>query len=315
MWESMRQLDKAFCAAALLSFLKGANDTETAFYAEGRNRLGNDFRGALAPADLVALHHPSARHPLVDVLRAVGDQFAKLYPPQFEQAGIDKKADRLKNDHAVYKAIQAVTSLFGVEAFDAYQARRGLVYLETTEPLSVCVGPDVVRRFNIREQRFQYGRAALGLYDKAALLRRLSPGELADVLGNSVRIHCPDWEGLGRRNDEQSKQLRKAYSRKALKLLEEPAHAVAQAPRPQLETVVQGLMFSMDRAGLLVAADPNAALGFIVREEAQPAQPRPESADAIASIVQARPDLRELIAFAVSDDFFRLRQRLGISLG
>lgn len=315
MWESMRQLDKAFCAAALLSFLKGANDTETAFYTEGRNRLANDFRGSLAPADLVVLHHPSARHPLVDVLRAVGDQFVKLYPPQLEPAGIDKKADRLKSDHAVYKAIQAVTSLFGVDEFDAYQAKRGLVYLETTEPLSVCVGPDVVRRFNIREQRFLYGRAALGLFDKAAILRRLSPGELADVLGSSVRIHLPDWEGLGRRNDDHSKQLRKAYSRRAIKLLEEPANAVAGAARPQLEAVAQGLLFSMDRAGLLVAADLNAALGLIVREEAQQGQPKPDHAEAVASIVQQRPDLRELIAFAVSDDFFRLRQRLGISLG
>lgn len=315
MWESMRQLDKAFCAASLLAFLKGANDTETAFYAEGRNRLSGEFRGTLAPADLVALHHPTARHPLVDVLRAVGDQFVKLQPPQFELQGIDKKADRLKNDHAVYKAIQAVTGLFGVEAFDAYQAKRGLVYLETTEPLSVCVGPDVVRRFNIREQRFLYGRAALGLVDKTAILRRYSPGELADVLGNSVRIHLPDWDGLGRRNEEHSKQLRKAYSRKALKLLEEPAHAVASAPKVPLDALVQGLMFSADRAGLLVAADVNAALGLIVREEAVQGQPRPESAEAVAAIVQQRPDLKELIAFAVSDDFFRLRQRLGLALG
>ncbi|MEW5739040.1 MAG: tetratricopeptide repeat protein [Myxococcota bacterium] len=315
MWESMRQLDKAFCAAALLAFLKGANDTETAFYAEGRNRLGNDFRGTLAPADLTSLHHPAARHPVVDVLRAVGDQFVKLNPPQFETLGIDRKADRLKNDHAVYKAIQAVAVLFGVEEFDAYQAKRGLVFLETTEPLSVCVGPDVVRRFNIREQRFLYGRAALGLLDKTALLRKLSPGELADVIGNSVRIHLPDWEGLGRRSEEHTKALRKAYSRKAIKLLEEPAHAVAGASRVNLESVVQGLMFSADRAGLVVSADLNAALSLIVREEAQPNQPRPENAEAVAAIVQSRPDLKELIAFAVSDDFFRLRQRLGIALG
>ena len=315
MWESMRQLDKAFCVASLLSFLKGANDTETAFFTEGRNRLANDFRGALAPADLAALHHPSARHPLVDVLRAVGDQFVKLAPPQLEQQGIDRKADRLKNDHAIFKAIQAVTTLFGVEEFEAYQAKRGLLFLETTEPLSVCVGPDVVRRFNIREQRFLYGRAALGLLDKTAVLRKYSPGELADVLGNSVRIHLPEWNGLGRPSEEHSKQLRKAYSRKAIKLLEEPAHAVAGGPKVQLEALVQGLMFSADRAGLVVAADLAAALNLVVREEAVPNQPRPESAEAVAAIVSARPDLKELIAFAVSDDFFRLRQRLGVALG
>ena len=85
--------------------------------------------------------------------------------------------------------------------------------LETTEPLSIIVGPDVVRRFNIREQRFLYGRAAMALFDKSAILRKLAPAELADVLGNSVRIHQPNFDGLGRRNEEQGKQLRRAYSR------------------------------------------------------------------------------------------------------
>jgi hypothetical protein len=247
----------------------------------------------------------------------VGDQFSKLQPPQFELQGIDRKADKLKPDSAIYKAIQAVAVVFGVEQFDVYQARRGLLFLETTEPLSVCVGPDVVRRFNIREQRFLYGRAALGLADKSALLRKLSSGELADVLGNSVRIHRPGFDGLGRRNEEQSRQLRRAYSRRALKLLEEPADAVAggDAGKINVEGLVQALLFSADRAGLVVAADVNAGLGFMLREEATTNQPRPESAEAIAAAVAQRADLRELMDFALSEDFFRLRQRVGLTLG
>lgn len=315
MWESLRQLDKAFCAASLLSFLKAANDTETAFYTEGRNRLPNEFRGSLGPPDITALHHPVARHAVVDVIRAVGDQFVKLNPPQFEALGMDRKADRLKPDHAVYKAIGAVTSLFGIPEFEAYQAKRGLVFLETTEPLAVCVGPDVVRRFNIREQRFLYGRAAMGLSDKTAIVRKLSPGELADVVGNSIRIHQQGYEGFGRRSEEQSKQLRRAYSRKSLKLLEEPADAMMSAPRTQLEAVVQALAFSADRAGLVCCADLNAGLGVMLREEAPANAPRAETPEAVAQAVNQRPDLRELLIFAISDDFFRLRQRLGVALG
>jgi hypothetical protein len=74
-WEALRQVDKAFCAAALLVFLKQANDTEGAFFAEGRNRLSNELKGSLQPTDLVAMHPTVARHAVVDVLRAVGDQF------------------------------------------------------------------------------------------------------------------------------------------------------------------------------------------------------------------------------------------------
>ncbi|HEY0882530.1 MAG TPA: tetratricopeptide repeat protein, partial [Archangium sp.] len=314
MWESLRQLDKAFCAAALLVFLKQANETESAFYAEGRNRLSNELKGSLQPADVTTLHPPVARTAMVDVLRAVGDQFVKLYPPQFELQGIDKKADRLKNDHAVFKALQTVTNLFGIEEFEVYQAKRGLVFLETTEPLAVCLGPDVVRRFNIREQRFLFGRAAMGLFDKAAIVRKLATAELADVLGNSVRIHQQTYDGLGRKNEEQSKQLRRAYSRKSLRLLEEPANTAMGQGKVTLEPFVQALFAAADRAGLVVCADPTAGLNLILREEVLPNQSRVDTAEAIASAVNSRPDLKDLVTFAVTDDFFRLRQRVGVAL-
>jgi tetratricopeptide (TPR) repeat protein len=315
LWETLRQLDKAFCAAALLVFLKQATEAEAAFFTEGRNRLPNDFKAGLGPTELTLLRPPAARQPIAEVLRACGDQFTRLYPPQFELLGIDRKADRLKGDNAVVKALQVVTALFGLEDFEVYQAKKGLVFIETTDPLAVCLGSDVVRRFNLREQRFLYGKAALGLVDKTAIVRRLPLAELADILGNSVRIHQPAWDGLGRRNEEQSKQLRRAYSRKALKLLEEPAAAVAASGRVTLEPVVQALGFSADRAGLLVCGDPTAALGVVLREEGPPTHARPESAEAIAHAVSSRPELSDLFSFALSEDFFRLRQRLGLALG
>lgn len=315
LWESVKQLDRAFCAAGVLTFYKAANDVETAFYNELRGRLSQDLNGQLSEGDLSMLHHPGARNPLTDVLRAVGDQFGKLYPPQWEQHGMDRKADRLKSDHAVYRAVKTVAQVLGATDLEVYQAKRGLVFLETGEPLLVCVGQDVVRRFNLREQRFLIGRAALGLYDKTAVLRRLSTGETADVFGNSVRIHFPQYEGLGRRNDDHSKALRKAYSRKSIKLLEEPAGAVARGESADVNATVEALAFSADRAGLLFGADIALGLGLLVKEELPPGTQRAETTDAIFSQLGQRRDLRELVQFAVSDDFFRLRQRLGLSLG
>jgi tetratricopeptide (TPR) repeat protein len=314
MWESLKQIDKAFCAAGILVFIKAANEVEQAFYTEGRSRLPTEFRNVLGDPELVMVHHPSARFAVLDVLRAVGDQFVKLAPPAFEQYGIDRRGDRLKPDNAVVKALAAVVHLFGGAEFDSYQARRGLLTLDTGEPLSVFVGPDFVRRFNLREQRFLFGRVALALVDKAAIVRKYSTGELSDVLGNSVRIHQPMWVGLGRRNEEQTKTLRKAYSRRALKQLEEPASAVAAMSSINLEPFIQSLSYSMDRAGLLACADVAAGLTLVHKEEADPAT-RTESTEMLTAAVTARTDLRELIGFALSDDFFRLRQRLGVSLG
>ncbi len=314
MWESLRQLDKAFCVAAQLTFLKSATEAESVFFSEGKSRLPSDFRAALGTADIEELHHPWARGPIMDVLRAVGDQFVKLYPPQLELAGVDRKADKLKGDHALAKAFGAVAVLFRAEGYDVYQARRGLALLETTDPLSVCLGTEVVRRFNLREQRFVFARAALGLHDRSAVLGKLSRGELADLLGNSIRIHRPTFEGLGRRNDEQSKQLRRAYSRKALKALEEPADAVASGPKLAIEPLTEAISYSFDRAGLLAAADVSAGLGLALREVGSQ-EASGDTAEALAAVVLNRADLKELMAFGLSDEFFRLRQRIGVSLG
>ena len=316
LWESQKQTDKAFCAAGVLQFFRATNE----------NRGGVLHRRAQPAAPGERRPAPGCRtsscccppcsgsNPLVEVLRAIGDQLSKVHPPNFESAGIDRRADRLKTDHAVHKAIRAVAQVFGVEGFEVYQSRRGLMFLETTEPLAVCVGQDVVRKFNAREQKFLIGRAVLGLLNKTAVLQKLSNGELADLIGNSVRIFHPDFEVLGRRNDEASKLLRKAYSRKALKALEGPALELSTLSDIPLVETLEALSLAADRAGLLVCADVAGGLNMLLREDPNYSALRPETPDPVLAAVRTRHDVRELLTFALSDDFFRLRQKLGLTV-
>jgi hypothetical protein len=251
---------------------------------------------------------------MLEVLRAIGDQLGKMHPPQFEMLGVDRKADRLKPDTAVFKAIRSVAQVFGVEEFEVYQARRGLMTLETTEPLSVCVGQDVVRKFNAREQKFLIGRAVMGLLNKTAVLSKLSQGETADLLGNSIRIFAPQFSALGKKNDEMVKQLRKAYSRKALKTLETPALALGDSTKVDTHTLMEGLSLSADRAGMLMCGDVAIGLGVVLREDPSMANSKVDSADPTFAALKQREDLRDLLSYSLSDEFFRLRQRLGMAL-
>jgi cellulose synthase operon protein C len=296
-------------------FLQAANELETAFYQEARNKVPSDFRGApLAPSEITALATVGARHPALAVLRAIGDQLTKLLPPPLEALGIDKKNDKLKSDHALTKAIATVTRLFAVEEFDAYQGKRGLVSVEPTEPLSVCVGPDVVRRFNLREQRFLFGRAAFALANRSAISRKMATSELLDLIGNSVRIHQPNFVGSKRLTDEQSKLLRRAYSRKALKMLEEPAQQMLSAMPLNVDAFVIDVEHSCDRAGLLMSGDPSAALSVLLREDPRAGGIKTEGTDAIGRAVSERSELKQALSYCLSDDFFRMRQRIGTSI-
>jgi tetratricopeptide (TPR) repeat protein len=312
LWAGIKQSDKAFCAAGVLHFFRSAREAEVAFYAEGRNRLPQEPANRLLPPEVDLVMHPKLRNsPLVEVLRAIGDQLGKLYPPDFEALGIDRRVDRLKPDHAVHKAIRAAAHVFGVEEFEVYQARRGLMFLETTEPLAICVGQDVVRKFNAREQKFLIGRALFGLLNKTPVLHKLPLAEVADLLGNAVRAVYPEYEGLGRRNDEMVKQLRKTLSRKALKALEAAAPAMTSVKHLDLAQVLEWFSCSADRAGLVLCGDVAAGINMLLREDPSSS---PLKSDAVAEAVQTRADLREAIAFTVSDDFFRLRQKLGFAV-
>ncbi|PTL76885.1 tetratricopeptide repeat protein [Vitiosangium sp. GDMCC 1.1324] len=315
LWEGLKQNDKAFCAAAVLQFLRSANEVEMAFYTEMRSRLPMETQERLSVADVDAgLMYPTSRGPLVEVLRAVGDQLSKLHPPQFELLGVDRKTDKLKPDHAVFKALRSVAQVFGVEEFEVYQARRGLIGLETTEPLSVCVGQDVVRRFNIREQKFLFGRAVMGLLNKTAVLTKLSRGETVDLFGNSVRIYAPQFTALGRNNEELVKQYRRAYSRKALKALEPAALELGPQSKVELEPVLEGLSYSADRAGMLMCGDVSVGLTMVLREDPNFATARVDQAEPLIQALRERADLQQVLSYILTDDFMRLRQRLGLSV-
>src|SRR5690606_12073127 len=312
-WLQREELDRAFAAAVLLVFCKSADALTSAFYNEQKNL---QLPEATSSLDLTAIDltllHPRARTPLLDVLRLMGDQLVKLYPPNLEIAGIDRRQDRLRADHPVHRAVTGLATIFGVRGFDVYQARRGTVFLKATDPLGVCVGQEVVRKYNVREQRFLIGRAVMGLVNKTALLGDLSSGEIAQFLGDSVRIHVPDWEHLSRRNEEHIKQLRKAASRKVVKALEEPARALLEVEEPSLSEFEDGLHASADRAGLLVCGDLQVAMNLVLREDPVFNASRASDPAEVLAALESRSDLRELMTWGLSEGHFKLRRQLGL---
>ena len=156
---------------------------------------------------------------------------------------------------------------FGVDHFDVYQARRGLMVAETSDPPSICVGQDVVRRFNSREQKFLIGRAVSAILQRAALPGKLPEQELAGLLGDRIRLVVPDFDRLGRRDEERMRTLRKMFSRNTMCALENPAWEVAHGRVPDLGKTLQGLFASGNRAGLLVCGDAAVALTMVLRED------------------------------------------------
>jgi hypothetical protein len=172
----------------------------------------------------------------------------------------------------------------------------------------------VVKKFNAREQKFLIGRAVLGLLNNAGVLSRLSMEETAHFFAAAVQVVVPSFTGLGRPSEELVRTLRKQLSRRNLRALGPAARAVAASSSVALSTTLSALAAAANRAGMLMAADPAVALHLVLREDPNVSGIRPDTADPVLQAVRERSDLRSLIAFALSDNFFHLRREVGLAL-
>jgi len=75
---------------------------------------------------------------------------------------------------------------------------------------------------------------------------------------------------------------------------------------------VSGLNFSSDRAGLLVSGDLCGALTLALRDDAISTADR-ATMEPLAAI-RNRPRIEQLVSFALSDEYFQLREQAGVAL-
>lgn len=311
----LRQVDRAVCAGHVLASFRALTEAEAVSLEVAKARAPSESSESLPAEDLDgALLHPLARGPLTELMRTVGDQLHKLYEPGPEAKGLGR-GDRLKPDHPLHQAARALCASLGVEKLEIYQGKRGAsVQVENTDPLSLIVGPDFARRNNAREQRFLLGRACLHLRNKMPLALRLDPQVLAELLGGAIRIAVPQFALLGKTDPELTRRLRKAMSGKAVRALEALAPELSRLRSLDLTAWLRGALASADRAGALLCGDAGIALQVLLRGEAR-AHLKLDSPAAVAGAVRGRREIAELLDFAVSDEYFRLRAKLRIAAG
>src|SRR5262249_16447426 len=140
------------------------------------------------------------------------------------------------------------------------------------------------------------------------IVNKLAIPELADLIGAAIRICVPDFASLGSAREELSRQLLKALSRRARKALESGLQVVGLRAG-DLEHWLKTWSLSEDRAGLMPAGDPYGALSVTLGKEASAAdRSRAEPTGA------GGRRLEELVGFALSEEYFLLREQIGTAL-
>lgn len=304
-----RAYDKAWCLAATLSFLKKADAEQQKFFADNKvsgpirpqNRL-NDERWL---KDLA--HHEQ------DLL--ISKMFEQIWPAVLSLRGQQDKEAGLNKKHEVDPATSTVTfartfgfvaNVLGVTAprlFLRTDVQGGLVHMPVY-PFASLSGATLLSGFSPGDLMFAAGRH-LADYRPEHYVRTMlkSNTELKTVLLASLRIAglVPASEPAVEQTAQQLASKMQPAQADALRSLGK--RFVDAGARADVKKWLQSVELTACRAGFLAANDLETAAKMVTQLGAQGPVDLPP-----------KEKIKELVLFSVSEEYFRLREHLGIRI-
>lgn len=306
-----QQHDRAYCAAAVLSFLQSGDEEALNVHAELRRRLPPEAAVGINDDQRQRwVTHPDGRGPLGPVLALLGEHLEKIAPWPAESFPL-VRGDRYKADHPLRHLATSLAAQLGQPEFEMYQGKANELLALPVSPPALLVGPLLVRRVQSREQRFLLARLLARVREGSQVAAFVPPEWICDLLGAAQKLAVPTARPtLGRPGpalDEIERRLQKQLPRKARKAIEELLRTPLRVPPDGGLSWARSLLLTADRAALLLGVDVASGLSATLATESG----TPES---LALLVRERNDLAELCRFAVSEDFFQLRAALRLNV-
>lgn len=304
-----RAYDKAWCLAATLTFLKKADKEQQQFYLDNRQagpirpqaRLDNErwLRDLVHPTqDLLTSKLFELLWPAVLSLRLKSDR----------EAGLNKKheVDPATNTATFAQAFGFVANVLGLPTprlFLRTDVQGGLSHLPVWPQASLS-GATLLKGFHPQDLMFVAARH-MSDYRGEHYMRTLLPSntELKSVLMAGLRIVgvVPQSDPAVEQTAGQIAAKMQPAQRDALKTLAK--RFVEAGARTDIKKWLQAVELTACRAGLLVCNDLETAGRMVT--QLPPAGPVDLS---------PRDKVKELVLFSVSEQYFRLREHLGIRI-
>jgi tetratricopeptide (TPR) repeat protein len=318
LFERQGELDKAFVVCELLVFLRAARQDEDLFFQEHKVRVPSFAARPLTREEHEGyVVHPDERGVARLVLEILGADAGKAFPGDLAAYELNPRTDRFapRAEHPVRRIADGLAEILGAPAFDLWITKKyelGL-FVENGEPPAMIVGAGLPRRVQERELRFLLARQLERLKSAQQLLLRLPPRELELAVLGAARLVRPElrFDRDPGELDAASKRVARALSRRGRKLLEDLGPQLAQL-RLDVERQRQASVLTALRAGFALTNDVEVVARSLAREVGL----RAVFADAggAREALGGSPEMRHLLTFAVSEEYFELRRRLQFSI-
>ncbi|GEM_PF-3524452 len=310
-FEEQREVDRAFCAYAVLEFFGVLEKWDRTNYEARLPHLPTRSQKSV-DADLRdrSFIHPAARHPATNLLGALGTALCNVF------GSARPTGEKAPSAHPAMKLAGEIAFNLGVDNFEIYldgTISPAVVWCASATP-AVILQPKIFEAADDRGKRFLIGRGLEGVANGLFAIWGLSESDVRKRLLVAAKLFRSDVvvQGLGEKEASTlAKQLKKEVPRKVRKGLDEAAEGHHNQERSwPFDAWLKAMIHSANRGGLILCAHPGEAaralmlLEGLLEPDSQPTRAAMEKSE----------QLQELLRYAVSDHYFAARKRSGFSL-
>lgn len=313
LYTEVKNADAAWSLCQALYVLNLAEPDEERFFKRMRSESAAAAKTALGDEDwLTGLNHPSADPLLTSVFALIEPAIIAARCQAVEQLGYDPRyaVDLTRHPYPMSQNLYYAAGVLGLNLPITFQNTNdpgGLSFLHAYTPGLVLGLAALSVDVPVQAGAFIAGRH-LAYYRPGFYVRQIIPSGtgLKSWLFAAIKMIAPQFpvaaELEGPVNEARAAlehhlqgQARDALARIVSKLVQSGAAL-------DLKRWIGGVDLTTDRAGFLLAHDLETAVEII------------KASDEGASPLPSQERLKELVLFAVSDPYFRLRKKLGISV-
>lgn len=318
-FERRGEHDKAFVVAEVLVFLRAAHQDEELYYQEHKSKVAPHPEGTLSPADHDRMiTHAGERGPLRAVMELLAPELSKVFPADMSRYELKGSADRhgAKSPMALRGlADELADALGGVPVFDMWVTRAFDldVFVENERPLALVVGANVGRRIQEKDQRFLLGRALEQIKGGHHLLANVPLKDMQALVWAVAKNANPDGQApVDPASMDAMQRLLRGLSGKVRRALDEVGGALFTT-HVDVERHRAAASHTANRAGLVMTNDVEVAVRNVAKDHPH-VRPVFRDAEGARDTVGRIAGVRELLNYAISEDYFAARAKLGFSI-
>jgi tetratricopeptide (TPR) repeat protein len=304
--------DGAFVVLQVLDALGLASESEGQDLRRYQCQAPTEPQRPLSSQGVALLRHPDQTGPAQALQEAIAPILHKIFSGEISALSLGR-ALRSRGKNVLVERVRSLAEVFGCARMKICPVPDPAVSFVPVQAADgyLAVGPEVEPSFS-GQAVFHLGRAAWHAQQGTAVWAHRTASQVR-AFHDAVMKECdPSFSPTERRLgvDSLQREVHRYLARRLRRTVVDLVPSLSQAPEVQLEGWGRAVKASADRAGLLLVGSVHVALEAMLPGWREARQDKPET---LIDRTRSHGAARELLLFALSEDFLRLRREVGLA--